>query len=374
MKKNRIYLSPPNVGNIEKELLLKAYKSNWISPLGPNVDGFEKEVADYLDVKYSCALSSGTAALHLALKVLGIKKGDFVLCPSMTFVASSNVILYEQAIPIFIDVNFDDWTIDIKALEIAVKKYKPKILISVDLYGQSCNYDAIDHICKKYKVLLIEDSAEALGSEYKNKKLGSYGDLSILSFNGNKIITTSGGGMLISENEDYVNRAMYYSTQSREPFRHYEHKEIGYNYRLSNLLVAIGRGQLKKIDSYVSKKREVFNRYFDNLSSLDGFVFMQEAKNCFSNRWLTTLLIDSNKSGIDRDDIIRALEEENIESRPVWKPMHLQPLYKKNLYVKSGKKDNSADLFMKGICLPSGSNLDKKDQYKIIEIIKSLLN
>jgi len=370
---NRIYLSPPHMGEKEKTLLSKAFDSNWIAPLGPNVDAFEKEMINYVGVQNGCALSSGSAALHLALRILGIKKGDIVLCPSLTFAASANVILYENATPVFVDVDPKYWTINFSSLEYAIKKYNPKALIAVDLYGQSCAYEAITDLCENYNVVLIEDAAEALGAEYQGEKCGNFGQMGILSFNGNKIITTSGGGMLVSNNEDYVKKAHFLATQAREPKLYYEHKELGYNYRLSNLLAAIGRGQLQNLDSFVTKRRHIYKRYYDSLSLFEGFEFMQEADLCKSSRWLTTLTIDSQKTGIDRNQIIKALEDENIESRPVWKPMHMQPLYDKAEYVFNGEVDVSKKLFYNGLCLPSGSNLNINDQDKIIGIIRNLM-
>ena len=373
MKNNRIYLSPPHMGEKERKYLSDAFDSNWIAPLGPHVDGFENEMAEYLGVKHAAALSSGSGALHLALKIAGIKEGDRVLCPSLTFSASANVILYEKAQPIFIDSDLITWAIDLAACEKAMQKYKPKALISVDLYGQSCNYNAITDLCGKYNVLLIEDAAEALGADFKSKKCGSFGEMGILSFNGNKIITTSGGGMLVSNNEEYVKKARFLATQARESELHYEHKELGYNYRMSNLLAAVGRGQLEVIDDRVSTRRSIFNRYEKALSHVDGFTFMQEADYGKSNRWLTTLTVDERVTGISRTQIIDALEKENIESRPVWKPMHMQPLYKKCEYVRSDNRDVSAELFENGLCLPSGSGLSEGGQDRIIDIILSLL-
>jgi len=369
----KIYLSPPHMGTREKDLILDAFNSNWIAPLGPHVDAFEKEMTKYLGIGHAAALSTGSAALHLALKLVGINSGDVVLCPSLTFAASANVILYENAVPAFIDVLQGTWTLDLAALEIGFKTYKPKALIAVDLYGQSCDYDSIIELCTKYNVSLIEDAAEALGSEYKGKKCGSYGELAILSFNGNKIITTSGGGMLLSDNKDYVKKARFLSTQAREPELHYEHKELGYNYRMSNLLAAVGRGQLRVIDDRVKTRRSIFKRYFNALSAIEGIDFMPEASYGRSNRWLTTLIIHPEKTGVNRTQIIQALEKENIEARPVWKPMHLQPLYKNCEYITKDHKDISKGLFEKGLCLPSGSNLSISDQNRVIEIILSTI-
>jgi len=294
-------------------------------------------------------------------------------CPSLTFSASANVILYEKAQPIFVDPDPNTWVLDLAACKKAMQKYKPKALISVDLYGQSCDYNAIADLCEKYNVLLIVDAAEALGADYKDKKCGSFGEMSILSFNGNKIITTSGGGMLVSNNEEYVNKARFLATQAREPKIHYEHKELGYNYRMSNLLAAVGRGQLEVIDDRVSARRSIFNRYEKGLSHADGFTFMQEATYGKSSRWLTTLTIDEKSAGVSRAKIIETLEEENVESRPVWKPMQMQPLYEKCEYIKGDDRDVSAELFENGLCLPSGSSLSEGDQGRIIDIILSLL-
>jgi len=357
----------------ERALLLDAFDSNWIAPLGPHVDAFENEIAGYIGIGYAVALNSGTAALHLAIKLVGVKEGDKVLCPSLTFSASANAILYEKAIPVFVDVDLENWSLDIPSLEIAMKKHQPKALIAVDLYGQSCDYDAIIDLCDKYNVTLIEDAAEALGADYKGKKCGTFGRFGILSFNGNKIITTSGGGMLVSDDEDLVSKARFLSTQARESEIHYEHKELGYNYRMSNLLAAVGRGQLQILDKRVKTRRKIFQRYFDALDEIYGINFMPEEAHSKSNRWLTALTVDPQKTGVNRTQIIEALETENIEARPVWKPMHMQPLYKGCEFVRSGKKDISKSLFEQGLCLPSGSNLIKKQQNMVIEVINSVL-
>ncbi len=362
------------MGEKERKYLTDAFDSNWVAPLGPYINEFENEMASYLNVGYAAALSSGSSGLHLALKIVGIKEGDRVLCPSLTFSASANVILYEKAQPIFVDSDPNTWVMDLAACEKAMQKYKPKACISVDLYGQSCDYDAITDLCKKYNVFLIEDAAEALGADYKGKKCGSFGEMGVLSFNGNKIITTSGGGMLVSNNEDFIKKTRFLATQAREPELHYEHKELGYNYRMSNLLAAVGSGQLEVIDDRVFTRRSIFNRYEKALSHISGFTFMQEADYGKSNRWLSTLTVDNKVSGISRNKIIDALEKENIESRPVWKPMHMQPLYKKCEYVKSDYRDVSAELFANGLCLPSGSSLSKENQGRIIDIILSLLS
>jgi len=366
---NRIYLSPPHLAGDERNLLIEAVESNWIAPLGPHVDAFEKEMSKYLGVGCAVALSTGSAALHLSLKIAGIKSGDAVLCPSLTFAASANVILYENAVPVFIDVSSNTWTLDLSVLEIAFNTYKPKALIVVDLYGQSCDYDPIAGLCNQYNVALIEDAAEALGSEYKGKKCGTFGKMGVLSFNGNKIITTSSGGMLVSDDKVLIDRARFLATQAREPVLHYEHKDLGYNYRMSNILAAIGRGQLQVLDEHISARRSIFQRYFNALSNIEGVDFMPEAGYGQSNRWLTTLTVDPKKTGVSRTRIIQALEEENIEARPVWKPMHMQPLYKNCKYITKDRRDISKELFEQGLCLPSGSSLSISDQSRVIEII-----
>tara|TARA_B100000579_G_C22758014_1_gene817461 strand:- start:226 stop:1320 length:1095 start_codon:yes stop_codon:yes gene_type:complete len=362
------------MGQREKELLFNAFDSNWIAPLGPHVNNFENEVAEYLNVRYAAALNSGSSALHLALKIAGIKEGDKVLCPTLTFSATANAIMYEKAEPIFLDSDPRTWVVDLNTLHKAIIKYKPKAFIPVDIYGQSCDYDTILEMCKKNNVTVIEDAAEALGTLYKNCKCGSLGEMGILSFNGNKIITTSGGGMLVSNNEQYVDKARFLSTQAREPEIHYEHKELGYNYRMSNLLAAVGRGQLEVIEDRVFKRRLIYEKYENSLSNIDGITFMKEADYCKSNRWLTTLEVSKREAGISRNQIIEVLNKENIESRPVWKPMHLQPLYKNYEYVKSNSEDVSAKLFANGLCLPSGSSLSEREQDSIIDIILSLVN
>ncbi len=372
MTKNRIYLSPPFMNGKEKEMLIEAFDSNWIAPLGPNVDAFENEIASYLGVEDCCALSSGTSALHLALRVANIKEGDFVVCPSFTFVASANIIMYEKAIPIFIDSDLQSWTMDCNIVEKVFKKYKPKAIIAVDIYGQSCDYEVLQELCKKYNVILIEDSAESLGSKRGDSMLGSFGEMGILSFNGNKIITTSGGGMLLSNNKRNIEKARYLASQARLPELYYEHIDLGFNYRMSNLLAAVGRGQLKNINQFIKKRRKIFNNYFRAFSNKSGIKFLEEAKQCKSNRWLTTLLIDKEKTGFSKDNVIEILQKENIESRPLWKPMHLQPLYKDSKYYKYKSFDVSAYLFKNGVCLPSGASLSLSDQNRIIDIIFSL--
>ena len=370
----KIYLSPPHMSASDRKLLLEAFDSNWIAPLGPHVNLFEKEMEAYLGIDKAVALSTGTAALHLALILAGVKEGDRVLCTNLTFAASANVILYEKAIPVFLDVHPLTWTLDPAALEKALKKYAPKALIAVDLYGQSADYEPIMDLCDRYQVTVIEDAAEALGANYKSKKCGTYGRMGTLSFNGNKIITTSGGGMLVSEDEKLIEKARFLATQARELEIHYEHKELGYNYRMSNLLAAVGRGQLSVLEKRVKARRAVFQRYYEALSGIEGIYFMEEAEFSRSNRWLTTFTVNPKITGVNRTKIIKALEKENIEARPVWKPMHLQPLYLGCEYVKAGEEDVSRRLFELGLCLPSGSSLSIEDQDRIIDIVLSVLN
>jgi len=369
----RIYLSPPHIGGKERDLILDALDSNWIAPLGPQVDLFEKEMSQYLGIGHGCALASGTAALHLSLVISGIKRNDIVLCPSLTFAASANSILYQNAIPVFIDVDIDTWTVDLNLLEKAIKKFSPRAFIAVDIYGQPSKYDAIIDLCEMNNVIVIEDAAESLGSKYKGIKCGAFGQMGVLSFNGNKIITTSGGGMLVSDDKKKIDKARFLSTQAREQSIHYEHKALGYNYRMSNILAALGRAQLEKIERRVKSRREIFIRYYDSLSDIDGIEFMRETEFGKSNRWLTTLTIDPSKIKASNVDIVEVLEKENIEARPVWKPMHLQKLYDSCEYI-STNDDISKRLFETGICLPSGSSLSHGQQEKIIEIIISILN
>ncbi|NQT27621.1 aminotransferase class I/II-fold pyridoxal phosphate-dependent enzyme [candidate division KSB1 bacterium] len=376
---NRIYLSPPNMGQYEQKYVQEVFDSNWIAPLGPQVDAFEREMCDYIGVNHAAALSSGTAALHLALRILGIKENDVVFCSSLTFAASASPILYEKAVPVFIDSDRETWNMCPIALERALSEYKkrnhlPKVVIVVNLYGQSADYDRILEICYCYHVPVIEDAAESLGASYKNRKSGNFGVMSVLSFNGNKIITTSGGGMLLSNNEDFIKKARFLATQARDNALHYEHSQLGFNYRLSNVLAAIGRGQLQVLDDRVRAKREVFQRYYDVLSPIEGIEFMPEAAYGISNRWLTVMTIDSEKTSIDRTQLIEILEKYNIESRPVWKPMHLQPLYRNyDYYTATPGISISDELFNNGICLPSGSDLSVTDRDRIISIIKKAL-
>ena len=364
----KIYLSPPHLNGEEIDFIKDAIDSNWIAPLGPHVDAFESEVADYVGVKQAAALSSGTAALHLALEMLGVQKGDHVFCSDLTFVASANAIRYLNAIPVFIDAEPTSWNMSPSALEKAFESVLPKAVIVTDIYGQSADYKLIAEICDKHQTPIIEDAAESLGAEYNRKKCGSFGEMAILSFNGNKIITTSGGGMLLTDRSEFVLKAKKLSTQSREEALHYEHAQVGYNYRLSNILAALGRAQLKSLDQYVEKRREIFNYYYNNLKNVEGIRFMPEIENGKSTRWLSVVLMENiNHDKIE--DIIRSFSEENIEVRPIWKPMHLQPVFEDASFYYNSQKPISASLFEHGLCLPSGSDLSKNDLNRIIELL-----
>ena len=364
----KIYLSPPHLNGEEIDFIKDAIDSNWIAPLGPHVDAFESEVADYIGVKQAAALSSGTAALHLALEMLGVQKGDHVFCSDLTFVASANAIHYLNAIPVFIDAEPTSWNMSPSALEKAFESVLPKAVIVTDIYGQSADYKLIAEICDKHQTPIIEDAAESLGAEYNRKKCGSFGEMAILSFNGNKIITTSGGGMLLTDRSEFVLKAKKLSTQSREKALHYEHAQVGYNYRLSNILAALGRAQLKSLDQYVEKRRKIFNYYYNNLKNVEGIRFMPEIENGKSTRWLSVVLMENiNHDKIE--DIIRSFSEENIEVRPIWKPMHLQPVFEDASFYYNSQKPISASLFEHGLCLPSGFDLSKNDLNRIIELL-----
>ncbi len=370
----KIFLSPPHMGDLERDYLVNAFDSNWIAPVGKNIDLFEKEASNYVNRKYALAVNSGTSALHLSMISLGIKKNDVVLCPSFTFAASANVILYQNATPVFVDVNIKTWTIDLILLEKAIKKYKPKAIITVDLYGQMCNYDRIIELCYKYKISLIEDAAESLGSTYGDMKAGNIGDISIFSFNGNKIITTSSGGMFLTDNKILYEKAKLISNQAKEDKKYYHHKKLGYNYRMSNILAAIGRGQLKVIDERVQARRDINKRYKEALGGDCQIIFLEDNYSFKSNNWLTCIYL--NEKNIKPESIIEEMDKVGIETRRVWKPMHLQPYYKKFEYVKQSKIDNSQMIFNRGLCLPSGSSLSIKDQDYVIKnllgIIKKL--
>lgn len=375
----RIFLSPPHMGDEEMLLVKEAFESNWIAPLGPHVDAFEKEIARYVGIRGALALNSGTSALHLVLKQLGVGPGDIVFCSTLTFVASSNPILYQGAIPVFIDSEFESWNMSPSALERALCHYKklgnlPKAVIVVNLFGQSANMSSIISICDQYGVPIIEDAAESLGATYNNQASGTFGRFGVYSFNGNKIITTSGGGMIVSNDVDALLKMRFWSTQSRDWTPYYQHSEVGYNYRLSNILAAIGRGQLRVLEDRIIARRKVFQKYYSAFSNYDGIEFMPELANGRSTRWLTALTIDPLRAGVTNEQVMEVLAQQNIESRHVWKPMHLQPLFQEADYFSHSDNLSCSDqLFSQGICLPSGSNLTVEEQDRIIEIISVIL-
>ena len=374
MQKDKIWLSSPHMGNDELVYVKEAFETNWIAPLGPHVNGFEEDLQNYTGVKHAAALSSGTAALHLALIILGVKNGDEVICQSFTFCGSANPISYQGAIPIFVDSEKGTWNMSPYFLEEAIKDRiskgkKPKAIIYVHLYGMPAKIVEIQTIAQKYEIPLIEDAAEALGSKFNDQPLGSCGDLSILSFNGNKIITTSGGGALLSNNQSYIEKARFLATQARDEAPHYQHTHIGYNYRMSNICAGIGRGQMKVIEERVMQRRANYLFYKELLNNIEGIQFLEEPLNSYSNRWLTTILIDSKD--FSSEGIRLTLAEDNIESRPLWKPMHLQPVFKDAPYYG----DNTSNyLFEKGLCLPSGSNLMQEDKERISNALLNYFN
>ncbi|GAB4163109.1 MAG: DegT/DnrJ/EryC1/StrS family aminotransferase [Winogradskyella sp.] len=353
----------------EQTYIKEAFDTNWVAPLGPNVNGFEKDLESYLEQdRHVAALASGTSALHLSLILLGVTNGDEVICQSKTFSASANPIVYQGATPIFIDSEAETWNLCPLQLEIAIKDRiskgkKPKAIIAVHLYGMPYKVDEINNIANKYEIPVIEDSAESLGSHYKGQKCGTFGDLSILSFNGNKIITTSGGGALVARNEDHKKQAVFLATQARDNAPHYQHTHIGYNYRMSNIVAGIGRGQMTILDSHVNKRRSNHEMYYNTFKDNDQITFLQEPDGHFSNRWLSCVLLDSFKT---REGLRLALEKQNIESRPLWKPMHQQPVFKNAPRYLNGVSD---ELFDRGLCLPSGSNLSKEELDRVISAI-----
>lgn len=371
----KIWLSSPHMGGKEQAYVNEAFATNWVAPLGPHVDAFEKGLAVFTGTQHAAALSSGTAAIHLALIMLGIKAGDEVLCQSFTFSASANPIAYQGAEPVFIDSEKETWNmcpVHLKAaIEDRLKKgKKPKAIIPVHLYGMPAKMEAIMSIAKEFGIPVIEDAAEALGSTINGKACGSFGDMGILSFNGNKIITTSGGGALISDSENYISKARFLATQARDAAPHYQHSHIGYNYRMSNVCAGIGLGQLEALPLRVQQRRANYSFYAGALKGLPGISFLPEPQGSFSNRWLTTITIDAKTSGgISRESVRLALEKDNIESRPLWKPMHLQPIFAQCAFYGDGVSEK---LFDEGLCLPSGSNLLKADLERVAAIIKAL--
>ena len=364
----KIYLSPPHMSGREMKYIQDAFDSNWIAPVGPNIDAFEEELCRYTGSKFALAVSSGTAAIHLALKVLGVEKGDVVLCQSLTFVATANPIMYVGATPVFIGSEQATWNMCPDALEDAIRHYvrinkKPKAIIVVHLYGMPAILNEILFLCKKYNIPLIEDAAEALGSEYMGRKVGTFGDIGVFSFNGNKIITTSGGGALLSDNNVYVEKAAFFATQARNPLPYYEHSEIGYNYRMSNVCAGIGRGQLEVIGERVMQRRAVFELYLKCLDACQDPIFQQEPAGSHSNRWLTSMLL-GEAAHVER--VRHQLQSVGIEARPVWKPMHLQPLYGECDFFGGHVSES---LFQNGLCLPSGSALSPEDTLEVCGVI-----
>lgn len=372
--KEKIWLSAPHMGGEEIKFVQEAFDTNWISPVGPHISAFEQELAAYNKVPHCAVLTSGTAAIHLALIILGVRQHDEVLCSSFTFSGSCNPIAYQLAVPVFVGSEEDTWNMDPELLEEAIVHRiketgkRPKAIILVHLYGMPAKVEDIMAIARRYEIPVIEDAAEALGSEVRGKKLGTFGDFGVYSFNGNKIITTGGGGALVSDNEAWIQRSKFLATQAREPAPHYEHKEIGYNYRLSNISAGIGRGQLRVLDIRVAQRRKIFKFYEEILGALPGIRFCHEPDGFFSNRWLTTILIDPVQAGgVDRESIRTALEAENIESRPLWKPMHLQPVFKNYPVYCNGF---SEQLFTMGLCLPSSTNLTEEQLQRVVECIQ----
>ncbi|MDH3200664.1 MAG: aminotransferase class I/II-fold pyridoxal phosphate-dependent enzyme [Myxococcales bacterium] len=365
----RIYLSPPDMSARERESLLAAFESNWIAPLGPEVDAFERELAARAGVSAAAVLSSGTAALHLALVLLDVGPGDEVWTATMTFAATANAIRYVGATPVFIDSDPETWNLDPALLRRALREASqrgalPKALIAVDLYGQCADYDAILSACDEHGVVVIEDAAEALGATYRERPAGSFGAVGVFSFNGNKIITTSGGGALVSNDDTLVERARHLASQARQPVAHYEHEEVGYNYRLSNLLAALGRAQLHRLDRLIERRREINVRYRATLERIAGIDFLQEAPGGRSTCWLTCVLLDEDRLGVGPEQVREHLETHDIEARPVWKPMHLQPVYGDSRVVGGAVAE---DLFRRGLCLPSGSTLSDAGQRRVID-------
>jgi len=370
----KIWLSSPHMGSEEFERVREAFDTNWIAPLGPHVDGFEHDLQEYMGVAHAAALSSGTAAIHLALIILGVQRGDYVLCQSFTFSGSANPIAYLGATPVFIDSEPDSWNMCPDALERAILDLKSqgkraKVVIPVHLYGMPARMTAITEVARRHDLYIVEDAAEALGSTLDGNPCGSFGDISILSFNGNKIITTSGGGALLSNRAEWVQKARFLSTQARDAAPHYQHSQIGYNYRMSNVCAAIGRGQMTVLNDRVEARRRNHAYYKRSLSDLPGLSFLPEPAGCFSNRWLTCVLIDPERSGdVTRETVRLVLDAQNIESRPLWKPMHMQPIFTDAPNYGDGTSER---LFMNGLCLPSGSNLSETDLQRVVKQIKT---
>lgn len=390
MADKRIYLSSPTMYGEEQAFIKEAFDTNWVAPLGPNVNAFEKEMAEYTGAGYASALSAGTAAIHLALKVLGVGQGDIVFTSSLTFAATCNPITYEKAIPVFIDSEKDTWNLDPKALEKAYEKYpNPKAICYAHLYGTPAKIDEIMAIAAKHGTPVIEDAAEALSSTYKGKQCGTFGKIGIYSFNGNKIITTSGGGMMVSKNEEYTKQATFLATQARDQARYYQHTQIGFNYRMSNIVAGIGRGQLLHLEEHKAKKKAIYQQYKEAFADIDAIKMNPLNPDGDANCWLSCMTIDDTKTSVTPDDVMDALAAANIESRPIWKPMHLQPVYAQNdFFTAQGQQANNApvigdngdewdqsvggDIFRHGMCLPSDVKNTPADMDEIIGIIRNL--
>lgn len=377
MAEKRIYLSSPTMHREEQEFIQEAFDTNWVAPLGPNVNNFEKELADYIGVGHAAALSSGTAAIHLALRILGVEEGDVVFAPTLTFSATCNPIVYEKAVPVFIDSEYDTWNMDPAALEKAFEKYPhPKAVIVVHLYGTPAKLDEILEICKAHKVPLIEDAAESLSSTYRGKHTGTFGKIGIYSFNGNKIITTSGGGMLVSKEEAITKQATFLATQARDPARHYQHSQIGYNYRMSNITAGIGRGQILHLEEHKARKKAIYQQYQECLADIPEVTLNPLNPEGDANCWLSCLLIDRGCKTVP-DEIMDALEKANMESRPIWKPMHLQPVFAEYDFITAagstrddGNSSVAADIFNRGLCLPSDIKNTPEQMEEIIRIVR----
>ena len=372
---SRIYLSPPDISNQDRFAVQSAFDSGWVAPVGPDLDAFEAEVAIRVDRSYACAVNSGTSALHLALLALGIKPGDRVICPSLTFAGCAFPITYCGAEPIFVDSESDTWNMDCKLLKSAIETSlaegrKPKAVIVVQIYGQCAKMDPLLTLCNEHQIPIIEDAAESMGASYKGKPAGSFGDLSFLSFNGNKIITTSGGGMLLGNDLALIEKARYLSQQAREPVLHYEHKAIGYNYRLSNILAALGRSQLTDLDRRILIRKKHFEAYMQSIGKLPGILFMPISSEGSPNYWLSCIILDRTQSKVSRDELISICHDASIEIRPIWKPLHMQKVFQEKQMFGGAVSES---LFYNGLCLPSGSNLLDEDREKVISILSSAL-
>lgn len=370
----RIFLASPHMSEegYEKEYIKEAFDTNWIAPLGENVNKFEEELANYVGAKCGAALSAGTAAIHMALKALDVKEGDIVFCSSLTFSATANPIIYQNATPVFIDCDRETWNMDPEALKKAFEKYpNPKAVVIVHLYGTPAKMDEIMAICNEHNVPLVEDAAESLGATYKGKQTGTFGKYGIFSFNGNKIITTSGGGMLVSDDEERIQKVRFWATQSRDKARYYQHSEIGYNYRMSNIVAGIGRGQLKVLNDRLAKKKEIYETYKDAFKDIPEIEMKPVPVDTKPNYWLSTMLLKEG-SKVTPLNVMEALDKENIESRPIWKPMHMQPVFEKYDFIKVEDKPVSEDIFARGVCLPSDTKMTKEEQQEVIRIIKEL--